>query len=924
MAVLATADVLREETTALYGADSVPANLSGTALNCHLNSLETSALCLSGGGIRSASFSLGVIEALASHPRTVANATVASADASLLAKFKYLSTVSGGGYIGGFLSAWLAREHLASPDGWSTVWAKLIGRRATPEAEPAELSWLRSYSNYLTPQLGITSADLWAAIAIFLRNLVLNWFVIIPAICVVILSLKLIALTVGWCSRFDPEIYYPVYISLAIGMVFLFLALRFANRERPTHRTSEAAQGAFLRRDLSPAVLSGICLTLGLAFPGAQTLTHDLLFSGKYISAQGLFWFADGGIVVFALAWIAAWPKYKSVKQFVSDWLLWSISGAVYGALLAVGIYLYFTLSGKGLWLAQPPEVLLLICGVPWVLLSQMAGEMIFVGVSSYQDGSDSDREWLGRAAGWYLAVFVGWLAAMFLVFLGSALAGEAYGQISAWLVGGGAGIVTGFLGKSGMTPAKGSADDKAGISANILLAIAAPILAAALVVGLSAILDQLIFGQPLTANSSFHSYVTRDEVPAWQGGVRILIALVVAFAVAGIASRTININRFSLHALYRNRIVRAFLGASNPGRRTTRNKFTDFDENDNVRMYELWPIDSSNGAVLSVEPTNWRPFHIINIALNIVSTKKLAWQERKAEPFSVSPLHAGSSCLGFRYSATYGDKKGITLGTAVAISGAAASPNMGYHSSPPISFLLTMLNVRLGWWLGNPGEPGDQGDTYKREGPPTAIKPLSYEMLGQTTDDQNYVYLSDGGHFENLALYEMVRRRCRYIVVVDAGCDKDFAFEDLGNAVRKISLDLGVTIRFRGIDSILFRAEAGKVYGPQEPPFHAIGTIDYPAADGGGEPGIILYIKPAFHPRRINNVGIRNYAVAHPEFPHESTSDQWFSESQLESYRALGFEITESILTQALIGQQLPPNPTMGQIFTALSNTIP
>jgi hypothetical protein len=115
-----------------------------------------------------------------------------------------------------------------------------------------------------------------------------------------------------------------------------------------------------------------------------------------------------------------------------------------------------------------------------------------------------------------------------------------------------------------------------------------------------------------------------------------------------------------------------------------------------------------------------------------------------------------------------------------------------------------------------------------------------------------------------------------------------------------------------------------GRTYPALEPPFHAIGTIDYPAADGEGEPGTILYIKPAFHAGRINNVGIRNYAVAHPEFPHESTSDQWFSESQLESYRALGFGITDSILTQALAGQELPPNPTLRDVFAALSNTVP
>src|SRR5262249_14671547 len=158
---------------------------------------------------------------------------------------------------------------------------------------------------------------------------------------------------------------------------------------------------------------------------------------------------------------------------------------------------------------------------------------------------------------------------------------------------------------------------------------------------------------------------------------------------------------------------------------------------------------------------------------LNIVSTKKLAWQERKAEAFIASPLYSGTACGrspdssgvlqyrgAFRRSDEYGDTNGISLGTALAISGAAASPNMGYHSSTTLAFLLTLFNVRLGWWLGNPGH--DDKNIHRGSGPRFAIAPLINEMTGNTTDLSKYVYLSDGGHFENLGLYEMVRRRCR------------------------------------------------------------------------------------------------------------------------------------------------------------------
>ena len=237
----------------------------------------------------------------------------------------------------------------------------------------------------------------------------------------------------------------------------------------------------------------------------------------------------------------------------------------------------------------------------------------------------------------------------------------------------------------------------------------------------------------------------------------------------------------------------------------------------------------------------------------------------------------------------------------------------MGYHSSPAVTFLLALFNVRLGWWLGNPGEEGER--TYQYEGPRTAVVPLISEMFGLTTDDNKYIYLSDGGHFENLGLYEMVRRRCRLIVVSDAGSDPKFAFEDLGNAVRKIELDLGVTIEFQGIETLKTWPENDEQCSklPITSSYHAIGTIKYMEADGAGKNGTILYIKPAYH--GTEDIGVRSYATANREFPHQTTADQWFSESQFESYRALGFQITDTILTKVFSGATRPKNWTVEEL---------
>jgi hypothetical protein len=242
-----------------------------------------------------------------------------------------------------------------------------------------------------------------------------------------------------------------------------------------------------------------------------------------------------------------------------------------------------------------------------------------------------------------------------------------------------------------------------------------------------------------------------------------------------------------------------------------------------------------------------------------------------------------------------------LTIGTAMAISGAAASPNMGYHSSPVLSFLLTLFNARLGWWLGTPGKYGQE--TYKLESPAFALQPLLAEAFGRTDRTHPYVYASDGGHFENLGLYEMVRRRCRFILVVDAGADPACSYEDLSGAIRKVRSDMGISIEVpdeaqRGIFSRSNTPVHQHGGRPPELRIAFLGTIRYSDVDAKESPltaavrqkydGVLVYIKPAFYNTK-EPLDVVNYANTHTTFPHETTADQFFSESQFESYRALG-----------------------------------
>jgi len=381
--------------------------------------------------------------------------------------------------------------------------------------------------------------------------------------------------------------------------------------------------------------------------------------------------------------------------------------------------------------------------------------------------------------------------------------------------------------------------------------------------------------------------------LPAWLSpeGAGHYVTAVVMILLLALFSRAVRVNRFSLNGLYRNRLARAFLGAARTHRAPQ--PFTGFDPYDNIRMHTLKPTTAKGGVL----------YPVVNVALNVTASDKLAWQERKAEPFIFSPLYSGSAMLrreqdegeerrgAYVSSQIYGgnepdfamEGRGLSLATAMSISGAAASPNMGYHSSGATAFLMTLFNVRLGAWMPNPGRCDTLKQDIARSDPKNSLRAMLRELGGMSDDRGLDIYLSDGGHFENLGLYEMIRRRCRYIVLSDAGADPDCRFEALGNAVRKIKIDLGIDIRFEEL-RISSRTR------PIHPQYAwALGEILYPEGKGH-----LLYVKPSLFGDLP--VDVHSYAEASATFPHETTADQFFSESQFESYRRLGDYFTDEL----------------------------
>jgi hypothetical protein len=857
------------------------------------------ALCLSGGGIRSATFALGVLQGLSRN--------------ELLTHFDYLSTVSGGGYIGSWLSSWI--HHAKDP---AAVFKQLAYRN--PESplqpEPPQIRHLRAYSNYLTPRLGLLSADTWVLVGTYLRNLFLNWLVFIPLLLGAIAIPRLcVAVLVS------PAPTWLMNATLAGGILSLIVAFAYSTMSRPgveehLKRSSKfwfarRSQGQFLIWCLLPLWFGVACLTMfwgwlqncagdynnsfisGIPGKGAPRVL-DYVFFGVGLHFLG--WFLGEFILRFRLKSCSRENRRRQISKLLKEFCAVVLTGALGGLCLWV-----VANQAYQNYLLVPNTELYVCFAAPVILLIFLATASVFIGLSSGYT-SDEDREWWARMGAWILIAIGGWLVFSCPALFGP-LALYEFPKIIAGL-GGLSGIFTLAIGHSDLTAANKKQETDAGLAGLLLnkaLAVAAPLSHLCIVALLSlttswAFLELSRFGSlgtiiPGLAKISSFTGTGRDFLQIVHHSPWRLVSLFICVS-AGLGyvfSMLINLNKFSLHSVYRNRLIRAYLGASNPKRRP--NPFTGFDPSDNLCMADL--AGCGNEAKIQ------RPLHVVNMALNLVSGENLAWQQRKAETFTASGLHCGSFRLGYRRSAHYATKPsgtGLTLGTAVTISGAAASPNMGYHSSSLVAALMTLFNVRLGWWLGNPGPAGQR--TFADSAPKPAAWHIVKEALGLTDSNNSYVYLSDGGHFENLGLYEMILRRCKVIVVSDAGCDPKCSLEDLGNAIRKIRIDLGIKITIQKSFGIYSRDdEAGKKGGK----YCAIGEIDYGGVDqdtnGRNCKGTLIYLKPAICGDEPKDVF--NYMAVNKNFPHEPTSDQWFSESQFESYRMLGLHIANFIYNQ-------------------------
>jgi hypothetical protein len=771
-----------------------------------------SALAISGGGIRSASFALGVIQTfLNERPGN----TPADSSETCFDRFVYMSTVSGGGYIGSAVS-WL-KHHFGKGGNWRTyLGASNLGARSAEfradgveGVDGSRFTWLdffRQHGNYLKP----SSFSTMSLLGVALRGMLITL-----SVYTAILALMLWAMQVG--GVLPPPTGAPAWEGhpQRIESILMFLGL--------------VAGGAFL--------LFGIASWLG-------------------------------SIPTKAAVFIGAVPPILFVMA--GAWLLRNPDGSI-------------SFNPDGLHWRWPLGLGFLVAAAACLVLLWWAKD----DYDQARNGSHVVHKWQYRVRIIYQQVLGPLLTGLTLVvavwsvphvyqFIYDKVGGAVSAGLSSSLLGV-AGAVYQFI---------AGRDKKSSSSAFSTLRIL-----------LTSVL--LVYGILLVAYSIVQGGV-KHPVPIL--GIDFPLVAIIGFAGL-FAGFIVNANYIGIGRMYRDRLMELFM----PDKEAIRDN--QWRRAGNADQFDIVKLCDEDG-------TPQRPMHLVNCNVVMVGARQDRFRGRGGDSFVLSPRFSGSSATGWVETSKLGDGH-FTLATAVASSGAAASPHAGVAGrgitrNPLVSLLLSLTNVRLGYWIRNP-RASQEPKNWHKWFPPNLLAPgIRQGLFGSgTTENAFFIELTDGGHFDNTGLYELIRRRVKIIVLSQGSQDVSYSMDDLANAIQRVRVDFGVHIRFTSetypLDS-LRPAELGKIVKRG----WALGTIKYPGTD---KQGILLYLQAS--PIAMN-ADTESYWRRNVDFPNQTTADQFFDEEQLEAYRELGMAIAQTAV-RALKGDHEPWDEPM----TALRRTF-
>jgi hypothetical protein len=331
--------------------------------------------------------------------------------------------------------------------------------------------------------------------------------------------------------------------------------------------------------------------------------------------------------------------------------------------------------------------------------------------------------------------------------------------------------------------------------------------------------------------------------------------------------------NELALHSFYRDRLAEAYMRTLRWTANTSGDIHIFLRDSGEMPLWQLHGIQDSDPKKCATSA----PLHLFVTCLNFTRSQDLMVATRRSDHFFFSKLYCGSRVTGFMETNKYRGGT-TTVADAMAISGAAVNPLMGRRTRCLVASALTIFNIRLGQWIEKPH--------YRISARAHSIywpKYLFMEFFARTSLRHRLVNLSDGGHTgDNLGILPLLERRCRLIVVVDAEWDPAYKFESFVNAIRQTIVDYGAEIE---IDVQLVRPDSNTRLSKCH---SAVGQIHYPY----GELGWLVLVKSSLTGDEPKITG--NYQAKEPEFPHRSTSDQFFNEEQFDAYRSLGQHMIE------------------------------
>lgn len=834
---------------------------------------DLTGLALSGGGIRSSTLSLGAIQALARQ--------------GFLPRVDYLSTVSGGGFVGGCLSSAL-NDPSVSAAGDAFPLKENIG-----ETESPELTQLRNSGKYLGPTGFLEKLRI---PALLIRGMLINLLLIMPLIVIAVFLTELWAEHIGdadaalisviewatlaffvlglippyfsylfvkrfnWQSRQRYEYFFIFFLVLAAsGLLFYPISIAI-------EYSVDISWGQFIYQTLEHLTLTTdsqvfwvitafVVLLLVMAGRASQNLEKMRNRLIMYVVG-----FIGPGLIFLIYALLCVWQIDSAYIPLKNEYYLAQedidqLHNGVLDATLAKEMQAEFQPLTDPTIASDPVEVAITsldptdkACMVSGSERGAEDGSQPGQVSTGLDDTAQSPRCWRLLSGDYaYVMRLVDRQLLITNTWLPAALAQDGK-QIPQSL--------RSFLVYKNVDLGAGDYTVSQSPSGYYLICALASngvnsCSASNAVVTLAPRSHQRLELLP-------HPVQILDTYDLWFYGVALLLLVInIIF---------ININFTSLHGFYRDQLTRGFLfKRQGSGHRVFGRR---------VRLSDL------------NQPGTPAPYQLINVTLNLQASKDENLRGRGADFFIFSKHWVGGERTGYVPTEKMEEVDAhLDLGTAMAISGAAASPNAGSIQMGPLVFIITMLNLRLDYWLPNPArliKTGWLGRLWLKRGAGPLY--LFREAVSAINEKHSFVNLSDGGHLENMGIYQLLRRRCRTIVCIDGEADPGMRCAGLVKVIRLAAIDLGVTI---SIDLSSFSANAGGTSGEH----YAVGNIDY----GNGMTGTLYYVKASI--TGDENPYVLEYRQRHRDFPHESTAEQFFSEEQFEAYRALGYHMASQLL---------------------------